>query len=421
MRAERLLRLMFLLKGHGKLTAGQLAARLGVSTRTVQRDLDALSVAGVPVYAERGRNGGWSLAADYRTRLDGLTPVETLAMFVGTAGRVLADLGLSAAADRGFAKLLSTLPRHARQDAEYARTRVLVDSTGWRTAPTDTPPWLDVLRRALWADQRVRVRYDGRDRTLAPLGLVVKGDRWYLVAAREDGQVRTYRVSRIVHAEPTGEGFTRPGGFDLAGYWEESQQRYFAILRDYPVRLWVRNEAMHRLSWAPNAAVDTVVDLGDGWSEVTATFEKTHETKAWLLGMAGDVVVREPTELREAMVAAALALVAQHAIAPASRRPASRTPADRALASRTPAARAPTAGTPAARAPVARTSAGPTPADTRTPGACVPEHGGRAAECGDQCRHAPADGSDAGVGTRTRGTRGGGGATGTAPTGPSQR
>jgi predicted DNA-binding transcriptional regulator YafY len=310
MRAERLLRLMFLLRAHGKLTTRTLATRLGVSTRTVQRDLDALSLAGVPVYAERGRGGGWSLAADYRTRLDGLTPAETMAVFVGTAGRVVADLGLAADAESGFDKLLATVPDHARRQAEYARTRVLVDHTGWLPVG-DAPARLGMLQEALWQDQRVRITYRGHDRTVAPLGLVAKGDRWYLVASRQDGEIRTYLVSRVAHAEPTGQRFTRPPGFDLATYWRESNERFFASLRDYPVRLRVRTSMVHRLSWAPNAAVERVVDLGDGWSEVSATFEKAYETRAWLLGLAGDLVVLAPAELREAVTAAARALLAQ--------------------------------------------------------------------------------------------------------------
>ena len=124
MRAERLLRILLLLQGYESLTAGELARRLEVSARTIQRDLDSLSLAGVPVYASRGRSGGWTLARDYRTRLNGLTPAEAMTVFVGTTAHVLADLGLYAAADGAFAKLLSALPANARKDAEYARARV---------------------------------------------------------------------------------------------------------------------------------------------------------------------------------------------------------------------------------------------------------------------------------------------------------
>lgn len=315
MRAERLLRLMFLLRAHGRTTARDLATRLGVSTRTVQRDLDALSLAGVPVYAERGRGGGWVLASDYRTRLDGLTPAESIAVFLGTAGHVLVDLGLAADAASGYAKLLAAVPAHARRDAEHARSRILVDHTGWQ-GQEEGHDWLAILQHAVWHDRRVRIRYAGHQRTVEPLGLVAKAHSWYLVAARSGGQLRTYRVSRVSWAELTGDGFTRPPGFDLSAYWERARERYFAGLRDYPVRLRVRRRVAHRLWWAPNVAIERVSETGDGWCEVSATFEKAYETRVFLLGLAGDVVVLEPAELRHAMTVAARDLLAQHSESP---------------------------------------------------------------------------------------------------------
>lgn len=311
MRAERLLQTMFLLKAHGRMTARELAARLEVSLRTVQRDLDALSLAGVPVYAERGRAGGWVLAPDYRTRLDGLTTSETMAVFLGTAGHVLADLGLAREADRAYAKLLATVPAHARRLAEHARRRVLVDHTTWRRAG-ESRRWLDVLQQGLWSDRRLRLGYRGTTRTVAPLGLVAKGDHWYLVAARPGGEPRTYRVSRVDHAELTDEQFVRPPGFDLAAFWEGARELFFAGLRDYPVRLRVRHHAVPRIYWAPNVAVERVTAGPDGWSEVVATFEKAHETRIYLLGLAGDIVVLEPAELRAAMTEAARTLITHH-------------------------------------------------------------------------------------------------------------
>lgn len=313
MRAERLLQLMFVLHARGRANARELADRLGVSTRTVQRDLTALALAGVPVYAERGRGGGWSLATDYRTRLNGLTPGETMAVFLGTAGHVLADLGLAADAERAHDKLLATIPAHARREATLARERILVDHSGWHGAG-GSRQWLEVLQQGLWSQHWVRIRYGGRARAVAPLGLVAKGQYWYLVATKEGGQPRTYRVSRVEHAALTGEEFARPAGFDLAAYWTRARERFFAGLRDYPVRLRVRDRSVPRLSWAPNVSIERVTPGWDGWSEVTATFEKAHETRIYLLGLAGDVVVLEPDELREAMAGAARDLLAQHGL-----------------------------------------------------------------------------------------------------------
>ncbi|TDE07381.1 helix-turn-helix transcriptional regulator [Jiangella asiatica] len=327
MRAERLVQIVLLLQSHGRLTAGELARRLEVSPRTVQRDLDALSGAGFPVYADRGRSGGWSLAADYRTRLTGLNPAETAALFVASTTHVLADLGLDDAAATATAKLLATVPAHARRDADLARERVLVDHTDWQELREDSP-WLPVLQRAVWDEHRLRLRYGSAPDPVVvePLGLVAKKRSWYLVARRTDLTVetdatadaddttgyRTYRTARIQHADDTGESFTRPDGFDLAAHWERTAERFFAGLRRYPVRLRVRSRAAPRLRWAPNAVVDEVIERPDGWYDVAMTFESAYETRVYLLGLAGDVVVSEPAELRADMVRAARGFLEHH-------------------------------------------------------------------------------------------------------------
>lgn len=312
MRAERLLRILLLLQAYESLTAGELARRLQVSARTIQRDLDSLSLAGVPVYASRGHGGGWTLARDYRTRLNGLTPAEAMTVFVGTTAHVLADLGLDATAGSAFTKLLAALPANARKDAEYARARVLVDHAGWQGAG-QASPHLAALRQALWEQRRVQVCYGGRQVRLAPLGLVAKGTTWYLVAACDDGEIRTYRVPKITSAELSGQTFERPRGFDLAAHWASACDRFFATRPVYPVQLQVQTPAVHQLSWAPGTTITEAAQRGDGWSDVTMTFENALEAAAFLLGMAGDAVVIAPHELRDRIRTAADRLARLHA------------------------------------------------------------------------------------------------------------
>ncbi|HTW02951.1 MAG TPA: WYL domain-containing protein [Streptosporangiaceae bacterium] len=311
MRAERLLRILILLQAYESVTASELARSLEVSARTIQRDLDSLSLAGVPVYASRGRGGGWRLARDYRTRLNGLTPAEAVTMFVGTTAHVLADLGLDAAASSAFAKLLSALPANARKDAEYARARVLVDHAGWQGAG-EASPHLALLRRALWEERRVQVCYGGQQVGLDPLGLVAKGTTWYLIAARDDGEIRTYRVPKITSAALAEQTFERPRGFDLAAHWAGACDRFFAARPVYPVQLRVRTPAVHRLSWAPGTTITAVAECADGWSDVTMTFENAFEAATFLLGMAGDAVALAPGELRERIRTAAGRLARLH-------------------------------------------------------------------------------------------------------------
>lgn len=315
MRAERLLRLILVLQANGRLTARELAERLDVSTRTIQRDLDSLSLSGIPVYAVRGRGGGWMLANDYRVNAGGLTPAEAASLFVGRTAAVLADLGLSDAADTAVLKLLAALPAHAKQDAEYARQRILVDHTDWAGVDAAGTETLDVLQRGLWEQRKVLLLYGSWQRPagVSPLGLVAKHRTWYLVAARPDGEVRTYKVPRIRNADLTEESFERPERFDLPAYWTESWARFLKERRVYRVRLRVARAAFPRLTWAPSTEIVSVHDLDDDWSEAEMLFENVAEARAYLLGMAGAVEVFEPAELRQAMHEAAVRIQHLHA------------------------------------------------------------------------------------------------------------
>jgi predicted DNA-binding transcriptional regulator YafY len=290
MRAERLLRLLLRLQTSGRSTVDQLAQYLDVSPRTVQRDLDALSLAGVPVYSVRGRGGGWALLPDYRTRLTGLTPAEVMSVFVGASAHVLADLGMDVSSDLAMTKLIAALPESARRDAEFARQRLLIDHAGW-DGQQQAPHWLDLCREAIWQERRIAITYKDRTFTVAPLGLVAKTRNWYLVAAREDGELRTYRISRMTSAVLTDESFTRPDDFDLADHWTVAQQRFRASHSSYPFVVRVRNDATRRFRPTAPARPE------DGWFVVEADLENVNEACAAVLAQAGDAVVLQPPEL----------------------------------------------------------------------------------------------------------------------------
>jgi predicted DNA-binding transcriptional regulator YafY len=293
MRAERLLRILLLLQTRGQATVSQLSRDLKVSPRTIQRDLDALSLAGVPIYSVRGRGGGWALLPDYRTRFTNLSPAEAMSVFVGATAHVLADLGMDAANDQGLRKLLAALPEGIRRDAEFARQRLLVDHTGWDDRH-QTPPWLDVCRQGLWEERRVEITY--RDRThpftVAPLGLVAKARAWYLVAARDNDAIRTFRVDRVTSASLTEQAFSRPEDFDLAHHWTLAQERFRRTFPSYPVVLRVRDHALRRFKPALAVAQEP-----DGWSRLETDLENIDEACAIVLALAGDAVVVEPAAL----------------------------------------------------------------------------------------------------------------------------
>lgn len=220
MRADRLVALLMLLQTRGRITAREAAAELEVSERTARRDLEALGMAGVPIYSRQGRGGGWELIGGARTDLSGLTSNEARALFLVAGPSAAATPPVRAA----LRKLVRALPEPFRADAEAASGAVLVDPVGWdRAAARPPPPHLDAVQHAVIAGEQLRLGYVDRagsatTRTVHPLGLATKGASWYLVAGTDAGQ-RTFRVDRITSVEPTGEPVLRPPGFDLEEAW----------------------------------------------------------------------------------------------------------------------------------------------------------------------------------------------------------
>ncbi|WP_405084144.1 helix-turn-helix transcriptional regulator [Microbispora sp. NBC_01389] len=227
MRADRLVAVLLLMQARGRVTAAELAEELEVSVATARRDLEALSAAGVPVYPQPGRGGGWSLVGGARTDLSGLSAPEAQALFLllGPAAAGSAGSAGSAAAGAALRKLLAALPRTFRADAEAARDATLVDPVRWGERDRPRPAMVDLLRSAVVSRRRVRLTYAGpkaepAERLVDPWGLIDKDDVWYLLAGTDRGR-RTFRVDRIVRAEATGETAERPAGLVLAAAWQE--------------------------------------------------------------------------------------------------------------------------------------------------------------------------------------------------------
>jgi predicted DNA-binding transcriptional regulator YafY len=318
MRADRLLSILLLMQTHRRLTAGALAERLEVSTRTIHRDMEALSMAGVPVYAERGAGGGWVLPDSFRTDVTGLTESEIQALLVSMPTRVLSDLGLERASDAALIKLLASMPGTSRRDAERARQRIHIDGAGWHQSE-EAVPALAALQEAVWLDRKVRITYrrgDGTivERVVDPLGLVAKGRLWYLVAS-VDGELRTYRVSRVQAVDLTSEPSIRPAEFDLAAFWAHSAAELVANLPRYPIVVRVAPEAVRRL-WIPGAYA-RVEQVGqpeeDGWQRVHLTLQTEAEACSYALGFGALMEVVEPVALRERVVRTAGEIAAFYA------------------------------------------------------------------------------------------------------------
>jgi predicted DNA-binding transcriptional regulator YafY len=307
MRADRLLSILLLLQIHQRLTARELARRLEVSERTIHRDMEALGMAGVPITAERGVHGGWMLMEGYETNLTGLNEAEIQALFLTRPARLLADLNLDKASDAALIKLAAAIPSVFRHDADYAGERIYIDVKGWAQSQ-ETAPCLQTLQEAIWRERKLFFVYGsddncGGERLVDPLGLVAKGSVWYLVAA-VDGNVRSYRASRVHDAKLMEQPCVRPKGFDLAAYWEESSAKFKAELPKYFATLRVNSTILFRLPYGGRfARVEHTGEVEeDGWAKVSMRFQFEHEACEFVLSFGSNVEILEPLELREKVV-----------------------------------------------------------------------------------------------------------------------
>ena len=303
MRADRLLSLLLTLQTEGKVKARELARRLEVSPRTIYRDLDALTAAGVPVYAEPGPTGGVALLNDYKTQLTGLSNAELQTLFFGKPPALLKDLGLSNVFDAAQLKLLASLPAPSQEGARDAQQYLYIDTTGW-AKNRDAVPFLPLLYEAVWRNRRVNLHYARSDKTVVrlvdPLGLVARGSTWYLIAG-VDGELRTYRVSRIEGLELTETPCIRPADFDLAAYWEKSKETFRENLPRYPATVKAKADIVERMRVSGRYA--RVVGEGqtadeEGWIRLELLFEVAWEACEYLLSFGPAVEVLAPAELR---------------------------------------------------------------------------------------------------------------------------
>jgi predicted DNA-binding transcriptional regulator YafY len=316
-RADRLISILLLLQSHGRLPARVLAERLEVSERTINRDMEALSMAGVPVYAERGRRGGWALTEDYRTDLTGLDESELRSVVFGAPATVLADLGLAEAAERAVVKLLAALPEGRRREAENARAYLHVDPAGWRRTE-EVAAHLPALELALRTRRRAVIRYERAfepevvEREVDPLGLVAKGATWYLVAAVGD-QVRTYRASRIRDVRLLDEPAVRPPDFDLADWWAASRAEYEAMLPVFRATVRIAAAALPRarMGWRFGRIEEEVAPGDAGWTTCRVRFDSLDAATEAIVGLGPDAEVVEPEELRDAVVEVARAILSR--------------------------------------------------------------------------------------------------------------
>ena len=311
MKSDRLVSLLLLLQSRSPRSARELAQALEVSARTIYRDVEALSLSGVPVYAERGSTGGIALADGYRRAITQFSTEELHALFLAAADP-LTELGVTGH-QRALDKLSGALPDLQRRAAEQARRRILLDHNRWYRSEQPTAV-LAVLRRAVWEDRQVNVEY--RDRTGAltqrivdPYGLVSKAGVWYAVARQHDGEYRTFRVERIVRVEECANRFARDEHFDLEAHWRSSNAALQRPMEWYDATIYV---AADSLEWVMSYNEADVISTDEQGKTLHMRFPSFRMAVYQIAGWGACVRVIEPAHLSQALAEHARALAAQY-------------------------------------------------------------------------------------------------------------
>lgn len=313
MRADRLLSILLLLQARGQMTGRELADRLEVSERTLHRDMDALSAAGVPVFALRGSRGGWQLEENWRTQVPGLDEAELRALLMAQP-RILGDRKLVAAAERALGKLMASLPVPLRARAESMRQRLYIDTTGWFGGAEDLS-MLPIVQEAVTRDRKLKIRYSSRrsrfedaageaenvtERIVDPLGLVAKGSTWYLVANTARG-FRTFRVSRIQNALLLDTPCERPASFDLESHWRSATEDFLKNSPRFEATLYLHPDAAREIkTWrmTVQSAQYRHDRSHEGWTALQVQFEDEQQAAFVVLAFGAKVEVLAPDALR---------------------------------------------------------------------------------------------------------------------------
>ncbi len=310
MRADRLLSLLLLLQVKGKMTAQELARELEVSERTIYRDIDALSYAGVPVYGDPGHKGGYALVDDFRTNLTGMTRDELRALFMLGNLAPIADLGVGKELSAALLKLSASSSKEHQLEEEKIRQRFLFDSKWWDQRE-EQAPHLQVIQQAVWENQKLFITYRSPfsvniKRKVAPYGLVAKAGRWYLVLARNDS-MHVQRVSDLIEVYISEESFAGSENFDLKAFWRDWSTEYERFLSDFTATVRVAPGFFSVLPRYFGGGILNQIDQADppdseGWITLTLSFESFEAARDRLLGFGRGVEVLEPLALRKSII-----------------------------------------------------------------------------------------------------------------------
>ncbi|SEM89527.1 helix-turn-helix transcriptional regulator [Lihuaxuella thermophila] len=316
MRADRLMSILLILQRKGKVTTRELAEELEASPRTILRDLNALSGMGIPVVADRGKNGGWRLLDHYRKTLLTLNKEEIASLFLSFPDRYLKDLGLNRSYHTARQKLFPSLPLAAERRAQKFWERIHIDTEPWKKSGGKKELDLEPMVRAVFEERKVTMEYERADglkskRMVEPLGLVARGNQWYLVAQNEEGIIKSYKTGRIRSITVLEESFRRPPGFDLAAHWRTSKEQFVTKLPEYLVKAELTPQTLKRIRFSDRFV--RVLDAGepgpDGWISATLRFDTEQEAMECILGYNCQIRVLSPEKLKRKVVDLARSVV----------------------------------------------------------------------------------------------------------------
>jgi len=313
MKSDRMVSLLLLLQARSPRSARELAEQLEVSMRTVYRDVDALGASGVPVYTERGSTGGIVLAEGYRQAITRFSTDELHALFLAAADP-LSELGVQGH-QNALQKLAGALPELQRRAAEQARQRILLDHNKWYRSEQPARLLSD-LRRAVWEDRQVRIRYRDRsgvatDRVVDPFGLVSKAGIWYLIAREASGEMRSFRVERMVDAQEMPSQFSRPSDFDLEAHWRSSMEALQRTEESIAVTIFVENDWIEMVTATAYSDVEIEAEEPNG-RRLRIRFPSYRTALSSAASWGARVRVLEPLELRADLVEHARAILAAY-------------------------------------------------------------------------------------------------------------
>lgn len=316
MRAGRLLSIMITLQLRGRVSARELAAQFEVSKRTIYRDVEELSHAGVPVFAEHGANGGFALLAGWQTRLTGMTEREAEALVFAHLPGAAGQLGLGDEAAAARLKFLASLPEASSDAARQVAERFHLDATPWHRAPVPQQAELKDLARAVWGMQQIKIDYvswKGRSvRVLEPLGIVLKAGEWYFLA-NGNASFAIYKLAHLAKLEVLPQRFKRPKRFELAAAWKANVEQFERSLRRGRARLKVRSSALSRLERLGSMMSDPLLRAtpdAEGNREAEVDIEGIGHAAGLLLGFGAEIEVIAPEELRQELMRRARGVVA---------------------------------------------------------------------------------------------------------------